>query len=64
MQEELNQFKKWAVQTWAKSLVFFLALMIGILAGNMMTEGRIINDCKYMSNFRIGEQSYVCQRKI
>ena len=64
MQEELNQFKKWAVQTWAKSLVFFLALMIGMLAGNMLTEGRIINDFKYIRNLRIGEQSDICLRKI
>lgn len=64
MQEEFDQVKKWIDRTWAKSLVFFLALVIGVITGTFMTEGRIINDCKYMSNFRIGEQSYTCQRRI
>lgn len=64
MHEEFNQAKKFIQQTWSKSLVFFLALMIGIMSGMLITEGRVISDCKYMNNFRIGEQSYTCQRKI
>lgn len=66
MNELINakQAKDWIVRHWAKSLGPILALIIGILIGVLMVESRIIEDCKYMKNFRFGNQAFNCTRTI
>ena len=54
------KFRGW----WAASFGIVVALILGILIGILMTESKIINDCKYISNFRIGDSGYTCARKI
>ena len=54
------KFKGW----WAASLGMVVALVLGVIIGILSVESKIINDCKYINNFRIGDQGYSCQRKI
>ena len=54
------KFKGW----WAASLGIVVALIVGIVIGVFIVEGKIINDCKFLNAFRIGDQGYTCQRRI
>lgn len=54
------KFKGW----WAASLGIVIALILGIAIGILIVESKIINDCKFLSAFRIGDQGYTCQRRI
>lgn len=49
---------------WAASLGIIIALILGVLFGILYVESRILNDCKYISGFRIDSQSFNCSRKI
>jgi len=67
MTNELIQVKDWVKKMrtmWAASLGVILALIAGVLIGILAVEARIINDCKYIGNFRIGDQGYTCARRI
>lgn len=64
MHEEIAAVKKWIRRHWARSLAPVFALVVGMVAGNYLTEGRILDDCKYSSSFRIGSQSFNCGRRI
>lgn len=55
-----EKVKEW----WAVSLGVFVALIFGILIGIVIVENKILNDCKYLSAFRISEQSFNCVRRI
>lgn len=66
MQNEIEQLKKvfsWVKSVWAQSLGIVLSLLIGFGLGVLHTEGKIIDDCRYSSVFRIGLQAYNCQRR-
>ena len=66
MTNDLIQVKDWVKKMrtmWAASLGVVLALIAGVLIGMLAVEGRIINDCKYIGNFRIGDQGYACSRR-
>jgi hypothetical protein len=66
MSNELIQMKDWIFKFkgwWAASFGIVVALILGILIGILMTEGKIINDCKFISSFRIGDQGYNCIRR-
>ncbi len=64
MHEEITALKKWVRRHWAKAMAPIFALVIGVMAGMLVTEGRILDDCKYSSSFRIGTQSFNCGRRI
>lgn len=60
LKDWILRFKGW----WAGSLAVIIAFLLGLGAGILTTEGRIINDCKYINNFRVDSQGYQCIRKI
>lgn len=64
MNAEINLIKKVVNKYWAKALAPFFALVIGMVIGNLTTESRILDDCKYNTSFRIGTQSFNCGRRI
>ena len=66
MNELINvkQVKNWIKKYWARSLVPIAAFVVGILIGMLVVESRIIEDCKYMRNFRFGNQAFNCGRTI
>lgn len=64
MQSELSEIKKWAESHWAKSMPLFFALVLGIGSGILYTENKVIEDCKYNNSFRIGTQSFNCNRRV
>lgn len=49
---------------WAKSFFIVVALLIGMVIGMVMVRSEIVNDCKFLGGFRIGDQSFNCVRKI
>ena len=51
-------------ETWAKSFVAVLMLVVGMWVGQIQTESRIIGDCKYAGAFRVDVQAFTCQRRI
>jgi hypothetical protein len=64
MHQEIAAFKKFVRRYWSKALAPIFALVVGAVMGNFLTEGRILDDCKYSSSFRIGTQSFNCGRRI
>jgi hypothetical protein len=64
MHDEMAAVRKWVRKHWARSLPPIFALVVGVVAGVYVTEGRILDDCKYSSSFRIGSQSFNCGRRI
>lgn len=54
----------WINAVWAKSMVAVLLFMVGIWLGGVMTEGRIVSDCKFAGSFRADIQAFNCQRRI
>ena len=54
----------WINAVWAKSFIAVTLFVIGIWIGGVMTEGRIVSDCKFAGAFRADIQSFTCQRKI
>jgi len=60
MKDFVLKFKGW----WAASLGIVVALILGIIIGILVVESKIINDCKFLNAFRIGDQGYNCQRRI
>jgi hypothetical protein len=66
MNNELIQMKDWIFKFkgwWAASFGIVAALIIGILIGILMTERKIMDDCKFISSFRIDSQGYNCIRR-
>jgi hypothetical protein len=66
MNNELIQMKDWIFKFkgwWAASFGIVAALMVGIVIGILMTERKIMDDCKFISSFRIGDQGYNCIRR-
>lgn len=61
---ELKKAKETINKIWAKSMATIIALILGIMAGLLIKESEIIDDCKYTNNFRIGSQSFTCQRRM
>ena len=59
LKDWMKKFRGW----WATSLGIVVALVSGVLIGILSVESRIINDCKYINSFRIGDQGYNCQRR-
>lgn len=55
-----EHFKDWLMQ-WAVAILS--GLIIGLVAGNMVTAGSIVNDCKIMKSFRIGGNAYDCEAR-
>lgn len=55
-----KKFNNW----WAKSFVVIAAVVLGYFVGSFNAQGRILDDCKINSVFRIGEQSFTCMRKM
>jgi hypothetical protein len=49
---------------WAKSFFIILAMIIGIFIGMVIVRSDILNDCKFLGGFRIGDSSFTCARKI
>jgi len=64
MHAEIEQIKKAINGLWAKSLAFVLALVLGFLAGKLTTQWDVMDDCKYISSFRISTQAFACQRRM
>lgn len=64
MHAEINLLKRLVKRYWAQSLAPVFALVVGVVIGNLLTEGRILDDCKYNTSFRIGTQSFNCGRRI
>lgn len=64
MNSEINLIKKVVNKYWARAMAPIFALVVGMAAGNLLTEGRILDDCKYNTSFRIGTQSFNCGRRI
>ena len=54
----------WINKVWAKSLAAVIMFFIGLWAGQVQTEGRIVSDCKFAGAFRVEIQAFNCQRKI
>lgn len=42
---------------------YLICIGIGVILGNFYTEGRILDDCRYSSTFRVGAQAFTCQRR-
>lgn len=61
---DIKKIKSVSQKVWTKSMGIIIALLIGIGSGLLMKEGTIIEDCKYSGSFRVGTQSFSCQRKI
>lgn len=64
MHAEINLLKRLVKRYWARALAPVFALVVGMAIGNLLTEGRILDDCKYNTSFRIGTQSFNCGRRI
>lgn len=64
--EYMNPKPLWEAinRVWAKSLVAALMFFFGMVIGEDKAESRITSDCKYSNVFRVGVQSFNCQRKI
>lgn len=54
----------WVNAVWAKSMIAVVLFVIGIWIGGVMTEGRIVSDCKFAGAFRADIQAFTCQRRI
>ena len=63
-EQEYKRIKEACKRIWAASFWPLLALLLGVLAGVLITTGNIINDCKYAGAFRVDSQAFSCQRKI
>lgn len=59
---DLQQFQKWLVAKWRTSLGLFFALVVGIVVGMLIVEGRVIDDCRFLKTFRFGNQAFSCLR--
>lgn len=55
---------EWINAMWAKSFVSVGCLLIGLGVGSLMSESRIVSDCKFANSFRVDIQAFTCQRKI
>lgn len=64
--ETLNPQKilDWINSVWAKSLAAVIMFVVGVMIGQVQTEGRIISDCKFSGSFRVEIQAFTCQRRI
>ena len=49
---------------WARAFWPLLFLIIGLSLGENLTEKRIVDDCRFSSNFRVGHQAFTCQRRL
>lgn len=49
---------------WAKGFGVIIFFVLGILAGIMYAESRIMDDCRYAGNYRVHSQVFTCQRKM
>jgi hypothetical protein len=49
---------------WARAFWPLLFLLIGLGLGENITEKRIVDDCRFSSNFRVGHQAFTCQRRL
>lgn len=54
------KFKGW----WGSSLAAIIAFGFGFFLGVIQTEGRVLNDCKYIGSFRVDSQGFECTRRI
>lgn len=61
---ELREIRDWSLSLWAKSLGVVIALVVGFTIGFVVKESQVVEDCKYMKAFRIGNQSFTCERRI
>lgn len=61
---ELREIRDWSLSVWARSLGVVVALVVGVVVGIVVRENQVIDDCKYMKSFRIGNQSFTCERRI
>ena len=49
---------------WAKAFWPILLFVLGLAMGENLTEKRIVDDCRFSSNFRVNHQAFTCQRRI
>ena len=61
---EWKKVKDTTQKLWSRSMGTIIALIIGMMAGLLIKEGTIIDDCKYTNTFRVGTQSFTCQRRM
>lgn len=61
---DLSKVQSWVSARWKNSLGLVIALLIGVMLGTLTTEWRVIDDCRYLKNFRFGTQSFSCMRTM
>lgn len=64
MEAEIKFIKSWANKIWSRSMMPAVCLLLGVGAGALNVEWRILDDCKYSNGFRVGNQSFTCTRKM
>lgn len=45
-------------------LLIVVVLFIGFVSGHDMASTEISKDCKYAQSFRVGLESFTCQRRL
>jgi len=58
---DIQKIWRFAKEWWARSLAIIVLSVLSFGSGQMMSESRIMDDCKIMGNFRVGIQSFTCQ---
>jgi hypothetical protein len=64
LKAEVKPMVKALKALWNKAFAAIACLVLGILFGILHAESRIIDDCKFSSGFRVGVQSFTCQRRM
>lgn len=61
-----SDFERWKLKffkLWGRSFWVLLALLIGYMLGEGVTEKRVLDDCRYSNSFRVGYLAYSCARR-
>lgn len=61
---DFTKVQNWIQAKWKTSLGIIVALVLGVLIGTLIVEWRVVDDCKYLKNFRFGNQAFTCVRTI
>jgi hypothetical protein len=67
MNDFKNEIKPWVKSLkalWSKAFAAIACLVVGLLLGSLNAESRIMDDCKFSQSFRVGIQSFTCQRRM
>jgi hypothetical protein len=58
-----RMWKEFNEKVWAKSLIVVLMFLLGMMIGSMLVRNSVLDDCRFLSSFRIGDYAFSCVRR-